>query len=100
MDLNSFQELDKINHAFAFFVLSFLLDHAFHNKIKILNQVWLLIGFGILIECVQFFLPHREFSIADIFADLLGILWYVLLEPYLKKLVSFKFGIQPKKKHN
>jgi VanZ family protein len=33
-----------------------------------------LLGYGLLIECVQWWLPWREFSVLDLAADLVGLL--------------------------
>ena len=62
---------DKINHAFAFFVLFILANFAFGIR-KIWIIFWLII-FGLQIEIVQSFLPNREFSFLDIVADFIGI---------------------------
>ncbi|MBO7475453.1 MAG: VanZ family protein [Campylobacter sp.] len=62
---------DKINHAFAFFVLFILANFAFKIR-KIWIIFWLII-FGLQIEIVQSFLPNREFSFLDIVADFIGI---------------------------
>ena len=62
---------DKINHAFAFFVLFILANFAFKIR-KIWIFFWLII-FGLQIEIVQNFLPKREFSFLDIIADFIGI---------------------------
>ena len=32
-----------------------------------------LLGYGLLIECVQWWLPWREFSVLDLAADLVGL---------------------------
>ena len=62
---------DKINHAFAFFVLFILANFGFKIR-KIWIIFWLII-FGLQIEIVQSFLPKREFSLLDIIADFIGI---------------------------
>ncbi|CAI6148493.1 MAG: hypothetical protein SPLUMA1_SPLUMAMAG1_00659 [uncultured Sulfurimonas sp.] len=43
-------------------------------KLKIQTKVLLLLVFGLQIEIVQAFLPNREFSLLDVFADGVGIL--------------------------
>ena len=39
----------------------------------------LLIAYGIAIECIQFFIPSRSFSVLDIVADTTGVLpaWWI-----------------------
>ena len=41
---------------------------------------------GLLIELVQYFLPHRQFSLWDLAADMLGLLIYPLGFPLLKRI--------------
>lgn len=65
---------DKFNHFIAFFVLSFLVDRSFEFSFPILAIPVFL--FGIAIEFIQFFLPYRQFSVFDMFADGVGILIY------------------------
>ncbi|PID47371.1 MAG: teicoplanin resistance protein VanZ [Proteobacteria bacterium] len=76
---------DKSNHLLAFFALYILFAFAFEkclSKCKILA----LLTFGIQIECVQYFLPYRDFSFLDIFADGVGIfLGFLAIFP-LKKI--------------
>ena len=62
---------DKINHVAAFSLLSVLLRGAY--RIPLSKAAWLLLGYGLLIETVQFFIPNRMFSLLDIAADGLGI---------------------------
>lgn len=79
---------DKFNHLIAFGVLSFLCHIAFqtHSSIK-----WaiVLFGYGLLIEWVQYFLPHREFSLLDLATDLLGIVLYLIIfHPFFNRLLD------------
>lgn len=77
---------DKGNHFVAFFVLAFLLDYSFpaparrlarHNAVK-----WaFLMGYGVGIEVVQWYLGYRQFDFADMLGDALGIASYVVLLP-------------------
>ena len=62
---------DKLNHIFAFILLYILLSVGYEKRVFI-NVLFLLL-YGILIEVIQYFIPNREFSILDIFADLVGI---------------------------
>ena len=69
---------DKIKHIFAFFTLSFLLNRASSTIKHRVRNIFILLFFGILIEVVQMFLPYRESSVADVYADLTGILIFQL----------------------
>ncbi|WP_371378326.1 VanZ family protein [Thalassotalea aquiviva] len=62
---------DKLNHLVAFSVLAALLYLS--NWLRGWRYFTLLLGYGVLIEVMQSFTPHRFFSIADIAADLVGI---------------------------
>ena len=78
------KHLDKVQHALAFFSLAALLD------IASLRRYWqwkvpLLLGYGAMIEVLQAFLPWRSFSVADWFADALGLGLYWLVWWWLLK---------------
>lgn len=69
---------DKLNHVAAFFVLSLLAygsryPHPFRYQLAFLGF------YALFIECVQYFLPNRFFSLSDIVADLLGLGFMMLL---------------------
>ena len=67
---------DKVSHILAFVALSFLLDLSFPNRRFDLREVMALLGFGLLIECLQYFIPYRTCSILDLGADAIGIALY------------------------
>jgi VanZ family protein len=67
---------DKVSHILAFVALSFLLDFSFPGRRFNLREVMVLLGFGLLIECVQYFIPYRTCSILDLGADAIGIALY------------------------
>ena len=82
---------DKLNHFLAFFVLSLQLDFAFPSTKSTYYQKYVaLLSYGILLECVQNFLPHRDFSIADVAADIAGILGYICTVPVIQTLPILK----------
>lgn len=63
---------DKANHFVAFFTLYILLSlakSAYSLRLKSL----LLLGFGLQIEVVQYFIEGREFSLLDLVADSVGL---------------------------
>lgn len=77
---------DKANHFIAFFTLYVTLSLGY-SKLEIFKKVVLLLAFGLQIEIVQYFLPNREFSLLDVVADGVGIVfglvvakafWYVM----------------------
>jgi VanZ family protein len=81
---------DKFSHIAAFLCLALLVDfswpHTPWNYIKFLP----LMGYGLFIETVQGFLPHRFFSLLDLAADALGLLAYGLILPWLLRQASIK----------
>jgi VanZ family protein len=79
---------DKSMHLIAFFVLSFLL-HLSHQKISFIKMLILLSCFGMGIEIVQAFLPHRSFELYDWLADIGGISIYLcFVAPFIKSRFS------------
>ncbi len=80
---------DKINHFLAFLVLALLADFSFPNSRFNTDKIFLLIAYGISLEIIQYFLPHRMFSLLDIAADGLGLLAYGLLIPFIRRLPAF-----------
>jgi len=73
-------DYDKANHIFAFIVLTFLLDFAYPKSDFMRTKLIALLGYGMFIEVVQYFLPYRTFSLIDIAADGLGVLLYIVLK--------------------
>ena len=67
---------DKVSHILAFIALSFLLDLSFPDRRFDIREVMALLGFGLLIECLQYFIPYRTCSILDLGADAIGIALY------------------------
>jgi len=74
---------DKLQHASVFLLLSFLLHRSFVDKRLFstphIAQMAFLFGYGVLIEWLQSYTPHREASAADVLADTFGIFCYSLL---------------------
>ena len=86
---------DKLKHAAAFATLALLLDFSFPASRFGLAKILLLLGYGVFIEVVQHFLPHREASAWDVFADGVGIAAYMLSVPALKRMRWFRLRWQP-----
>jgi VanZ family protein len=77
---------DKANHIIAFYVLSLLVDFSFpENKLGFAKVIALLI-YGLLIEVIQNFLPHRTSSLLDLVADGIGIAGYKFSLPVLRRI--------------
>lgn len=69
---------DKANHILAFYVLALLVDFSFPKGKLGFAKVSPLLGYGLLIEITQSFLPGRTASIIDLIADGVGIALYKL----------------------
>ena len=77
---------DKVNHVLAFFVLGLLADFSFPERGFGASKILALLGYGLLIEVVQYFLPYRSFSLYDLAADAVGLALYGCAVPAIKKL--------------
>jgi len=75
---------DKLGHILTFVILAFLLDYSFPANSFNLSKIFPLLVYGMLIEVIQYFLPHRTFSLLDMLADCSGLVIYVLLIPILR----------------
>ncbi len=77
---------DKLSHAMAFFVLSLLADFSFPGTRFSMTKTCSLLAYGILIECIQYFLPYRSFSLLDVAGDAAGIVFYIISLPLIMRL--------------
>ena len=77
---------DKLNHMAAFLVLAALLDFSVPRVEFTIAKAGALLGYGLLIEIVQYFLPFRQFSLLDLAVDALGLAAYALLRPLCRRL--------------
>jgi VanZ family protein len=68
------EHLDKIAHFGIFFMLAFIMHHAF--KWPMWLQLILLASYGVGIEFMQGMLPYRQASLADFIADVIGAISY------------------------
>ena len=82
---------DKLGHFLAFLYLAILVDFSFPASRFGLLKVLPLLAYGLFIEVIQYFLPHRMFSFLDILADGGGVLIYALLIPVLMHVPLLKF---------
>ncbi len=81
---------DKLSHGLAFFSLAMLADFSFPLGRFNWKKVCPLFAYGVLIECIQYFLPYRDFSLLDIVADTLGLVVYPLFVPVMMYLPWLK----------
>lgn len=72
---------DKLKHAAAFFALAMMADYSFPASRFGAAKALAVMGYGVLIEVIQHFLPYREASGLDLVADALGIAAYALSIP-------------------
>lgn len=63
---------DKLQHVLAFGLLALLARAAYPRCPPWTRVLPGLLGYGLLMECVQGLLPWREFSLLDLVADLCG----------------------------
>ncbi len=70
---------DKVNHFFAFFTLSLLLNRSSSTYNARMRNVTALLVFAVFIEFLQYFIPYRCASVGDVIADLGGILTFQFL---------------------
>lgn len=80
--------LDKIVHAGAYLVLGALAVGVFLTMrlSHVLVRAFVFtLGFGILIECVQYFLPYRSFDVLDIACNVAGSLAGILIVFFSRK---------------
>jgi len=85
-----FEQSDKFYHTGMYFLLS-LLPFVYSiniTKATFLSLISLMVG--IILECMQFFVPFREFSMMDICANELGILLGIIVGVRIRKYLFGK----------
>ena len=74
--------IDKIIHFFIYAILAFIVLNTLaleeRSYCRILSFSYA-IGLGIIIECIQYFLPYRGFEGGDLLSNFLGSLTGILL---------------------
>lgn len=78
---------DILNHLGAFVVLAALFDSA-HRKLRTSQKILVLLGYGLFIEIVQYFVPYRKFSLADLAIDGVGVCAYFMV---VRKILKLRF---------
>jgi VanZ family protein len=71
--------IDKLAHVATFLVLAWLIDQGWPKRGFDLSKWSFLMTYGLLIELLQSQIPNRLFSLADLLANGVGILMYVVL---------------------
>jgi VanZ family protein len=74
---------DKLGHALVFLLLAAISDHAYASSAFAVKKISYLLVYGIAIECIQYYIPGRMFSLLDIGADLGGLLLYLLITRFI-----------------
>jgi len=80
---------DKASHFIAYLILVILI-RIVHVRFNYLTCVITCFSYSFIIECIQYFIPDRCFSILDMLANLLGtilgvIIYYLIIEKCCKK---------------
>ncbi|MEZ5538658.1 MAG: VanZ family protein [Pseudomonadales bacterium] len=70
---------DKAEHAMTFAGLMFLAWLAYQHRYSLTVLAALLIGYGVATECLQHFIPSRSFSVLDMVADSIGVLFMLFV---------------------
>ena len=78
---------DKANHFIAFAALYVTLHFGF-SRLNLGAKVAILLAYGIQIEIMQSFVPNRYFSLLDIVADGISIVFGILLSRILGRILD------------
>ena len=81
-------QLDKLNHLAAFFVLALLTEYAFPSATVSALKLAPLLGFGLLIEVLQYWVGYRYFEWLDVAADAAGIVLFWIIRGTLRRTVD------------
>ena len=69
---------DKMIHALIFLYLSFIGLNCYFDISKLL-LLGMIFAFGLVIEIIHFYHPYRFFEIPDLIANLIGILFALII---------------------
>lgn len=78
-DLPQVNIWDKAEHSGTFFILMVLAWLGYRRQCALLTLALSLIAYGIAIECLQYLIPSRSFSLLDMVANTTGVLpvWWL-----------------------
>ncbi len=68
---------DKIGHIIVFFFLALFMFKG--TNLRRRTQMLILLSYGVIVECIQHFIPYRSGSFDDVIADAAGFLLFYLL---------------------
>jgi VanZ family protein len=88
-----FNDLDKLNHIFAFVTLALLLDYSFPFSERFWLKWLTLLCFGVTIELLQLVSGYRYFEWSDILADASGLAAYLLVRPRFRLALDKRLGL-------
>lgn len=81
---------DKLNHLGAYLCLGILVDLGFLTGSRMGWKLCLLLLYSVLIESAQHFIPSRQFSGYDVFANVLGLMFAYGILRILQKTVAYQ----------
>ncbi|HEX7455747.1 MAG TPA: VanZ family protein [Gallionella sp.] len=86
----TFENSDKLEHAFAYATLSFWFCHIYVTAWSRALVIIALVGMGVGLEYVQGWTGYRSFDVMDMLADSVGVLlgWILVLTP-LGRLLAY-----------
>ncbi len=88
-----FNNMDKVLHTFAYYVLTTSWLFAFRNKKFTYYIVFFLLGYGILLEFFQdWFTSNRTKDVFDVLANTIGIIIATYTFKYIYNYFVKKFG--------
>ena len=80
---------DKASHFIAYMLLAIFVKKV-HIRFSYIICVITCFSYSFIIECIQYFIPNRQFDILDMLANLLGavlgvVLYYLIIEKCFSK---------------
>ncbi|MDW3094409.1 MAG: VanZ family protein [Gammaproteobacteria bacterium] len=76
---------DKLIHCISYFLLIMMFDFSWESSKQLLIKSVLILVYSGLIEYAQGFVPGRDTSLADIAANAIGVLLFIICVPVLKR---------------
>lgn len=78
---------DKMSHLLAYFTLFVVLKFAF-PRLGTVKAIVLCVGYSLLMEFIQYFIPFRQFEMLDMLANTSGVLLGVALVALVNRLLD------------
>ncbi len=80
---------DKASHFIAYLLLAMFVKKV-HIRFSYLTCVITCFSYSFVIECIQYYIPNRQFELLDMLANLLGailgvIIYYLIIEKCINK---------------